>query len=215
MFTGLVQSIGRIAASVPTTTGRSLHVELGDLPVAGIKHGDSIAVSGVCLTVVEILDGAIVRFDVIPETLQRTTLGNKKAQDKVNLEASLRVGDAFGGHFVQGHVDAIVTVLHVSADPADWRITFQLPETCRGLVVDKGSVALDGVSMTVSRVTPVDFSVAVIPTTLENTTLGQLRRGDGVHLETDIFARTILDYLRKMLPAQIPATAALEAEVVR
>ncbi len=201
MFTGLVQSIGRIAASVPTTTGRNLHVELGDLPVAGIKHGDSIAVSGVCLTVVEILDEAIARFDVIPETLQRTTLGNKKARDKVNLEASLRVGDALGGHFVQGHVDAVVTVLHVSADPADWRITFQLPETCRGLVVDKGSVALDGVSMTVAHVVRDRFTAAVIPVTRRDTTLGLLRVGDNVNLETDIFARTILNYLRQMAPA--------------
>ena len=140
-------------------------------------------------------------FDVINETVSRSTLGGKLPGDPVNLEPSLRAGDPFGGHFVQGHVDNVVEVIKVKADSADWRITFSLPDACRRLVVDKGSVALDGVSMTVAHVVRDRFTAAVIPVTRRDTTLGLLRVGDNVNLETDIFARTILNYLRQMAPA--------------
>ncbi len=207
MFTGLVQAMGTITANEPNGAGRRLWVDAGELPVATIKAGDSIAVAGVCLTVTEPPVGSALGFDVISETLARTTLGNKQIGAGVNLELSLRAGDPLGGHFVQGHVDAVATVLDVKMATADWRITFSLPQDCRGLLVDKGSVALDGVSMTVARVTEHDFAVAVIPTTLRQTTLGRLRPGENVNVETDILARTILNYLRNMMPQHSPGGA--------
>lgn len=199
--------MGTIAANEPTGAGRRLWVNPCELPMAAIKSGDSIAVAGVCLSVAgPPADGAL-SFDVISETLARTTLGDKQIGDRVNLEPSLRAGDPLGGHFVQGHVDAVTTVLEVKMSAEDWRITFSLPQECRGLLVDKGSVALDGVSMTVARVTNRDFTVAVIPTTLRQTTLGRLRPGEKVNVETDILARTILNYLRDMVPGCSPAVA--------
>ncbi len=200
MFTGLVQAVGKVVANDQTLTGRRLCVELERLAAHRFNPGDSIAVSGVCLTVVQCAAGR-AEFDVINETVSRSTLGGKLPGDPVNLEPSLRAGDPFGGHFVQGHVDNVVEVIKVKADSADWRITFSLPDACRGLVVDKGSVALDGVSMTVAHVVRDRFTAAVIPVTRRDTTLGLLRVGDNVNLETDIFARTILNYLRQMAPA--------------
>ncbi len=199
--------MGTITANEPTGAGRRLCVNLGELPWVTIKMGDSIAISGVCLTVAAPVTGGAVCFDVISETQARTTLGAKQIGDSVNLELSLRAGDTLGGHFVQGHVDAMATVLDVKMAAADWRITFSLPHDCRGLLVDKGSVTLDGVSMTVAQVTERDFTVAVIPTTLRDTTLGRLQPGATVNVETDILARTILNYLRNMVPQNLPATA--------
>ena len=198
MFAGIVQALGRIDAVTDMATGKKLLVDLGDLAPPAIKPGDSIAVSGVCLTATEPLTPRMVSFDVIAETLRRSTLGERKVGDRVNLEPSLKVSDAIGGHFVQGHVDAVAEVLAVRDDPADWLITFGLPALCRGLIVPKGSVALDGVSMTVASVGRGEFSVAVIPTTREKTTLGLLRRGMRVNLETDILARTVVHYLREL-----------------
>jgi riboflavin synthase alpha subunit len=137
-----------------------------------------------------------VHFDVVAETLKRSTLGSKKPQDRVNLELSLRGDSYIGGHFVQGHVDATAKVAAVQADPADWRITFEMPDSMVPYIVPKGSVAVDGVSMTIAEARGNRFTLAVIPTTLEKTTLSSLVAGDQVNVETDIMTRSVVHYLR-------------------
>ena len=197
MFTGIVQALGTIQSAAETGAGRRFAIALAGLASAPIAHGDSVCVSGVCLTVVKCAGGS-AHFDVITETLNRSTLGSKKAQDRVNLELSLR-GDSFvGGHFVQGHVDAVARVAAVKQDAHDWRITFAVPAECMVYLVPKGSVAVDGVSMTIAEVGRNTFTLAVIPTTLEKTTLAKLRVGDAINIETDILARTVVHYLQQM-----------------
>jgi riboflavin synthase len=198
MFTGLVQALGIVLVAAETPAGRRLTVSLSELVEAKIEPGDSICVSGVCLTVVKRGNGN-VQFDVITETLNRSTLGKKIVQDRVNLELSLRPDSYVGGHFVQGHVDAVATVTKIHEDPHDYRITFQLePDRREAMtaIVPKGSIAVDGVSMTIADVGPdATFTLALIPTTLEKTTLSGLKVGDGVNVETDILARTVVHYL--------------------
>ncbi len=195
MFTGLIQSLGTLVKTDATPYGRRLVLDWGDdLQTAVIADGESIAVNGVCLTVVR-HQGRQVEFDVVSQTLRATTLGHKKPGDKLNLEWSLKAGDALGGHFVQGHVDGVSAVLQVNPQPEDWRITFAVSPALAPLIIHRGSVAIDGVSMTIAATEQGWFQVAVIPTTLEKTTLGRLRQGDLVNIETDIFARTIVHYL--------------------
>jgi riboflavin synthase len=194
MFTGLVQALGIVLASTDIDAGKRLTVSLAELIDAPIQPGDSICVSGVCLTVVKRANGNL-QFDVITETLNRTSLGQKKSQDRVNLELSLRPDSFVGGHFVQGHVDALATVAALKEDAADWRITFAVPAEIMMYLVPKGSVAVDGVSMTIAEVGQNSFTLAVIPTTLERTTLSALRPGDQVNVETDILARTVVNWL--------------------
>jgi riboflavin synthase len=202
MFTGLVQSLGTLVDSEVTAAGRRLTVELGSLHPVHHEVGQSIAVNGVCLTVAQRIGQGVVAFDVITETLRRTTLGTLPPESRVNLEGALRAGDPFGGHFVQGHVDAVAEVKHIQADAADWRITIATPSEAAPMIVPKGSITVDGVSMTVARCSENDFELAVIPTTLQATTLGSLRPGDPVNLETDILARSVWNYLQNMrLPA--------------
>jgi len=200
MFTGLVQSVGIIQSAVKSSAGRRIDVAL-DQKHAGeiklVKLGDSVAIAGVCLTVCQITPDGAIGFDVVEETLQRTTLGEKGPGQKVNIELSLRAGDPIGGHFVQGHIDAVAQVITVSSEAADRRITFSMPEDCRGLIVEKGSVAIDGVSMTVAAAGTDDFSVAIIPTTWQLTTLGELLEGNNVNIETDILTRTVVNYLKQ------------------
>jgi len=206
MFTGIVQSPGILESAATTAAGKRFSVSLGALANAPIAHGDSVCVSGVCLTVVSVAAGK-AHFDVVTETLNRSTLGAKKAGDRVNLELSLR-GDSFvGGHFVQGHVDAVATVAAVAENPADWRITFRVPAATMPFVVPKGSVAVDGVSMTIAEVSKETFTLAVIPTTLEKTTLAALRVGDQVNVETDILARTVVHYLQQIAGSTAPQKA--------
>jgi riboflavin synthase alpha subunit len=197
MFTGIIQALGIILVASETAAGKRLTVSLAELADAPISAGDSVCVSGVCLTVVKVANGS-AHFDVVTETLRLSTLGAKIPQDRVNLELSLR-GDSFvGGHFVQGHVDGVARVVAVSHDPRDWRISFEAPASCVPYIVPKGSVAVDGVSMTIAEVSGDRFTLAVIPTTLEKTTLSGLRAGDQVNLETDILARTVVHYLQLM-----------------
>jgi riboflavin synthase len=172
-------------------------VALADLAQAPIALGDSVCISGVCLTMTHLAAGQ-ASFDVIAETLRRSTLGAKQVSDRLNLELSLKPNSFLGGHFVQGHVDAVGTVVDLRDRPEDWRITFEIPAEQTLYIAPKGSVAVDGVSMTVAEVTDRTFTLAVIPTTLQRTTLAALRRGAQVNVETDILARTVVHYLRQM-----------------
>ncbi|MBE9550022.1 MAG: riboflavin synthase [Proteobacteria bacterium] len=198
MFTGIITAIGKIE-SVEALSKHSedrrlrVFVDKGlDLDATAI--GDSIAVSGVCLTVTRI-EGQVFQVDVSNESLACTTLGDKQAGDAVNLEAALKAGDPLGGHLVSGHVDTVGQLLQTSADDSSTRMVFSLPVALAALVAAKGSITIEGVSLTVNSVEssgPEEtFSVNLIPHTLEQTSLGQLMPGDKVNLEIDILARYI------------------------
>ena len=192
MFTGLIEGVGKIRSAEPSKAGRRLWVDV-PWPAAELVDGESIAVDGVCLTVAA-FDTAGFAADVIEETLRRTTLGRLDSGGQVNLERSLRVGDRLGGHIVQGHVDVAAKVVAVQRDD-EYRIAVGLEPSIRRFVAFKGSVALQGVSLTVASVSESAFEVALIPTTLQETNLDGLEPGDGVNVEVDLFAR----YLERMV----------------
>ena len=196
MFTRLVQGVGSVAESRRGAQGDRLVIEPGDWPAAGLAPGESISVSGVCLTLAAPVDergGAAMTFDVVPETLSKTTLGRLGVGSRVNLERSLAAGDLLGGHFVQGHVDGVGTVEHVDAE---WRVRVRPPAELMAFMTPKGSVCVEGVSLTIASVDRDAFEVALIPTTLAKTTLGALKAGAEVNIETDILARTVVHYLK-------------------
>jgi len=194
MFTGLVEAMGTIAVLEPQEgRGVRLWIDAADLQECPAT-GDSVAVDGCCLTVVDRQKGRLA-FDVIPESLSRTALGGKGPGDRVNLELPLRPADRLGGHFVQGHVDGVAELLGRREDGDAVVFTFSLPEALAGQVVEKGSIALDGVSLTVAGLGDGSFSVALIPHTLAVTTLGLRREGDPVNVEGDVLAKYVASLL--------------------
>lgn len=199
MFTGLIQAIGRVIESTETPAGCRLVVDPGDWAgrwESPPAHGDSIAVSGVCLTLAR--PGVPLAFDIITETLEKSSLGALEAGDRVNLEPSLRADSLLGGHIVQGHVDGLGEVAGVASDADDWRVRIRPRDSSlMDFIAPKGSVTVEGVSLTVARVEADSFEIALIPTTLEKTTLGALRGGQSVNLETDIIARSVVNYLKR------------------
>jgi riboflavin synthase len=189
MFTGLVEEQGTVVAIEPL--GDSVRLTLrGPLVTADASHGDSIAVNGCCLTVTDLAEGAFTA-DVMAESLARTSLGDLAVGSPVNLERAAAVGDRLGGHIVQGHVDGVGSL--VSRTPSEhWDVLrFSLPDELARYVVEKGSITVSGVSLTVVDVTDDSFSVSLIPTTLADTTLGSLAPGDRVNLEVDIVAKYV------------------------
>ncbi|MGQ9455155.1 MAG: riboflavin synthase [Armatimonadota bacterium] len=193
MFTGLVEEIG-VVRTVQTGTVTRLSV-CSRIVSRKASVGDSVSVSGVCLTVTSVYEDEI-SFDAVPETLYRSTLNDLQAGDLVNLESSLRADGVIGGHFVMGHVDAVGVIESVErlADSAQIRVG--APEDVMRYVVEKGSIAVDGVSLTVAAVQESSFSVAVIPHTLKVSTLGRKRSGDRVNLEVDIIAKYVEKFLK-------------------
>lgn len=195
MFTGLVETIGEVVELRPDSPGLRIVVRHGEI-AAGAKLGDSIAVNGCCLTVVSI-DGDTFGFDAGAETLKLTNLGRMQPGDKVNLERSLKVGDELGGHFVTGHIDAMGLV-DERIDDAEWStIWFRVPPRLTSQMASKGSVAVNGVSLTLVDVEVQRFSVMLIPHTLSVTNLGELQVRSKVNIETDILAK----YVEKQLGA--------------
>ncbi|HET8643766.1 MAG TPA: riboflavin synthase [Pseudonocardiaceae bacterium] len=189
MFTGIVEELGEVAEVVETDGGIRLAVR-GPRVAGDARHGDSIAVNGVCLTVVSV-DGPVFTADVMAETLRRTALGALRPGDRVNLEGAARLGDRLGGHLVQGHVDGLGTILSRSPHGQWELVRFSLPEQLGRYVVEKGSITVDGVSLTVVDVDDASFSVGLIPTTLALTSLGHKGVGDPVHLEVDVIAKYV------------------------
>ncbi|WP_328402934.1 riboflavin synthase [Streptomyces sp. NBC_00390] len=201
MFTGIVEELGEVTAI--EDLGDSSRFRLrGPVVTEGAKHGDSIAVNGVCLTVVEFGDGEFTA-DVMAETLNRSSLGALEAGSRVNLERPMAVGDRLGGHIVQGHVDGTGTV--VARKPSEnWEIvTISLPTDLTRYVVEKGSITVDGVSLTVVDAGPDHFTISLIPTTLALTTLGIKQPGDPVNLEVDVIAK----YVERLLGADARESA--------
>lgn len=189
MFTGIVEGMGEVAEVRAQPPGVRLRIRARQL-AADARLGDSIAINGCCLTVVE-TDGDVLAFDAGAETLSRTNLGRLTAASRVNLERSLRVGDRLGGHFVTGHIDGVGT-LDERRDANGWSdFFFRAPAPLMRQMAEKGSVAVDGVSLTVAGVERQRFWAALIPHTLQVTTLGRLAAGDPVNLETDVLAKYV------------------------
>ena len=193
MFTGIVEYKGRVESSTPTESGRRLQLRaegLGVLPV-----GASIAVNGVCLTAVEV-DDDVVAVDVIPETLSRTNLGTVAIESSVNLERPMPAAGRFDGHIVQGHVDGTGVVRDVSEDEDGTVMTIDTDPSLLRYIVEKGSITVDGVSLTVTATSAEGFSIALIPHTLDVTTLGDAEAGDVLNLEVDILAKYVERLIR-------------------
>lgn len=193
MFTGIVQRTLRVlgAADGPMFRRLTLLCDWDD-----VRLGESVAVNGVCLTIAEIGPGQI-GFDAIKETLDRTNLGVLENGDAVNVERSLRVGDRLDGHFVQGHVDGTGLLLEQLAVDNQWRLRIKAPDGLAKYLAPKGSITIDGVSLTIASVRGADFEIALIPTTLKLTTLGSRAPGWRFNLEADILAKTIVHYLEQ------------------
>ncbi|WP_424007789.1 riboflavin synthase [Haloferax denitrificans] len=193
MFTGIVEGPGEIVDVTDTDGGRRLRIRT-DLAFDDLHHGQSIAVSGVCLTVEAFGDDWFEVF-LAAETVEKTYLGDVVAGDRVNLERALAADDRFDGHIVQGHVDGTTTVTNVERVGDDWFFEFDLPESLANYVVQKGSVCLDGISLTVADRREDSFAVAIIPTTYDLTTLSEKAVGDPIHVEVDVVAK----YVESML----------------
>jgi riboflavin synthase len=194
MFTGIVEELGEVVRLTDAGGDSAVIAVRGPVVTSDARHGDSISVNGVCLTVIDNVDG-VFTADVMGESLRRSSLGVLTAGSQVNLERAATVGSRLGGHLVQGHVDGVGTV--VAREPADeWEVLrFSLPPELSRYVVEKGSITVDGVSLTVMAVTADTFDVGLIPTTLKLTVLGGKAVGDPVNLEVDVIAK----YVEKML----------------
>ncbi len=199
MFTGLVQDLGVVRAVLPEGAAVHLHIET---KLAGIlEDGDSLATNGVCLTVTS-TSGDTAVATAIPETMDRTNLGRLGPGNKVNLEPALRMGDRLGGHMVSGHVDGIGTLVRRVQRGISLELTFSAGEEILRHTVHKGSIAIDGVSLTVAALREGEFTVALVPHTLGHTTLQDLTPGDRVNLESDLLAKYVERLLRRDGPGQ-------------
>jgi riboflavin synthase len=196
VFTGIVREVGTVASLAGTDDGVRLEIDAPST-APGMAIGDSVAIGGVCLTVVA-TDGRRLAFDAVPETLSRTALRTLESGSRVNLEPALRAGDPMGGHVVQGHVDGVGTVRSVEPEGEGCRIWFDAAPDVLRYVVEKGSVAVQGTSLTVAGLDDDGFAVALIPHTLASTTLGDLEPGAPVNLEVDVLAK----YVERLLPAR-------------
>ncbi len=195
MFTGIIIATGRVSSLTEKGGDLEMGIEAAALEDSRMALGDSVSVQGVCLTVAR-KQGTSFFADVSRETMAKTTLGTLRPGSRVNLEPSLRAGDALGGHMVSGHVDAVGKLRTLVQDARSWRIEFELPESLMRFVAPKGSICINGVSLTVNNVDGHRFDVNIIPHTLKVTTLGELKADDGVNVEIDVIAR----YIERLMP---------------
>ena len=205
MFTGLIETICTIKSARRSAESMVLTIDLADLANES-KTGDSIAINGACLTIAK-LKGSLASFDVSAETLAKSTLGKLKPSSQVNVERSLKASDRFGGHFVLGHVDGTATINTIEKSGEFANIKFAAKAELLEAIVIKGSVAIDGISLTIASVDLNSFGVSVIPETLKRTTLGKAKIGDFVNIETDIIVKTIKRQLDEILPKKQGLTA--------
>lgn len=193
MFTGIIQGLGRIEKFERSTKTRSqakMRISLGKLG-RGLRIGDSVAINGVCLTAINLAKGA-AEFEMVGETIKRTNLGSLQSGDRVNIERSLKIGDRLEGHFVLGHVDGSGTILKIEKQPSQVQLWIGLSRDLARYVAKKGSITVDGISLTVVDKTKDKFSVSIIPHTMKVTNLGFKKIGDKVNIETDVLCKYIL-----------------------
>ena len=195
MFTGIIAAVGQLKSLESRGGDIRLHIDPAKLDLTDVKLGDSIAVNGVCLTVVEMASRSL-QFDVSQETLQRTSLGQLKTGSEANLEKALAVGDRLGGHMVSGHVDGLGEVISKTASARSWQYKIKAPAELERYIAEKGSITIDGVSLTVNGVFDGGFDINIIPHTLEETIIKHYQTGTKVNLEVDLIAR----YLERLLP---------------
>ncbi len=199
MFTGIIRERGRVARVDGDDDARHLRIE-APATASELSVGDSVSVDGCCLTATEVEDGQFA-VTAVPETISRTTLGGLAAGDEVNLETAARAGDPLGGHYVQGHVDGVGQVESVEPEEEGARLRISAPPELLRYCVEKGSIAVGGVSLTIAALRNGAFEVALVPHTLEHTTLGRAQPGDALNLEVDILAK----YVEKLVhPGTIP-----------
>jgi riboflavin synthase len=197
MFTGLIESVCKVDSAAGGASGMKLQLSLG----FEAKIGDSIAINGVCLTIGR-FQGQKAEFDVSGESVSRTTLKNLKAGAFVNTERAMSANDRFGGHFVQGHIDAVGKIKKIERKGDFWEFVFESPKELKGFLVPKGSIAIDGVSLTIAGIENNNFSTAIIPTTFENTIFKYAKVGDAVNIETDVLCRIVRTQLENILPGK-------------
>lgn len=193
MFTGIIQGLGRIEKFERSTKTRSqakMRISLGKLG-RGLRIGDSVAINGVCLTAINLAKGA-AEFEMVGETIKRTNLGSLQSGDRVNIERSLKIGDRLEGHFVLGHVDGSGTILKIEKQPSQVQLWIALSRDLARYIAKKGSITVDGISLTVVDKTKDKFSVSIIPHTMKVTNLGFKKIGDKVNIETDVLCKYIL-----------------------
>lgn len=205
MFTGIIEAIGKIKRVEQQQGDVRLTVSTNDLGLSDAQLGDSIAVNGVCLTAIELTAGQFVA-DVSNETLSATTMGGIKVGVAVNLECALQAQTRLGGHMVSGHVDGVGHVIERKSDARSVRFTFAMPSKLARYVAQKGSICIDGISLTVNTVDDVSFSVNIVPHTLEMTTLGDRQVGDTVNLEVDVIAR----YLERLMMGTVQKESSVD-----
>jgi len=203
VFTGIVERVGRVSALRPKGSARVLQIEVDPKLASGVIVGASVAIDGCCLTAVSVADGRL-EFEAVPETLQRTALGDRQLGDLVNVERALVAGGRLDGHIVQGHVDGCGRVVAFERRDQDVRLAVQCAPEIALYLVPKGSVTINGVSLTVVNANPEGFDVALIPHTLGETTLGQLRIDARVNLEVDIIGKYVHHYLARRAPDPVP-----------
>lgn len=209
MFTGLVKDVGKVARVSPSGTGLIFRIETA-LAAEGLEEGESIAVNGVCLTVTT-FSSAHFDCELSKETLDRSNLGEVKAGDGVNLERALRLGDRLGGHLMQGHVDGRAKFVASAPDGTSHRLTFEIPQELRKYVIEKGSIALDGISLTVNSVSGLRVEVNIIPATWEKTTLGRRAIGATINVEVDMLGK----YVESILAGHLGAAGADVSKITK
>jgi riboflavin synthase len=196
MFTGIIQHVCQVKSLTPAAGGMVLSVDLRNI-ASQAKIGDSIAINGVCLTVTKLADDQAT-FDISTETLEKTTLAKLTAGSKVNVELALKADDRFGGHFVLGHVDGVAAISRIEKKGEFATITFKAPKELLDLMIPKGSVGIDGISLTIAELVHDGFTVALIPQTLKDTTLGSAKIAQKVNVETDIITKTVKKHLENI-----------------
>ncbi len=201
MFTGIVEYLGTVKSCRASTGGRSISVDIGHL-ASDVAAGASIAVNGTCLTITA-FHGNIADFDISPETLERTTLGKIAAAERVNLERAMRADGRFDGHFMTGHIDGTAKIKNIDQKGKFWNITYQADNALLENMIFKGSVAIDGISLTIAALCESGFVVAIIPATWQRTNIQFKRIGDLVNIETDIIAKMINRQISKIQPDKL------------
>ncbi|HVD09350.1 MAG TPA: riboflavin synthase [Gaiellaceae bacterium] len=196
MFTGIIRELGRVASLNGESAGIRLRV-VAPVTASLTAAGDSVSVNGVCLTAVDV-EGGVLAFDAVPETLRRSSLSRLTEGGSVNVEPAVRVGEPLGGHLVQGHVDGVGRVLQLEPEGEGARLTVEAPQELLRYIVEKGSITVEGVSLTVAALAPDGFEIALVPHTLQATTLGSLAPDDEVNLEVDVLAK----YVERLLGAR-------------